>query len=173
MTVEENRRGTLGGESPIYVKHLLDFMGRVGSEHYTVNRAIGYSKDLEAAIKKHVECHPDSVKKMARDAMECLMFGMRNLFHKNYRAPDRTPFWQRIMQGSVHEPLVGRIRPEATRLYLALLFDAGHNLPAIQDGTFSGDPAHEIAGAAAFLRLHHEGRLAVEMRFDWLLDKRF
>lgn len=165
---------TIDSDAAITIKHLFEFSKHEGSEHPVVDRSIAYFKDIQEAIAKEVQRDPENARKLARDALECLLLGMREAFRKSYCWPDRSSFMSRIYRRlfPVEVGAVDGFHPRACQMYLLLMFDAAHNLPSIQDGAFKHDVAYEIASTLALLKMHPKGRIAVEMLFDRFLDKR-
>lgn len=130
--------------------------------------AIEYRNAILGRLRDRLVAEPSAVRRMATDALECVMVGLRNEFNTR-SAVQGHGLWADFSSrfGVVHP----QFENDAFAIYIGVLADAAHNLPSIIKGTFEGSSADEIGNTLVWLYLMPSTRTAAEIAFDRLLSE--
>jgi hypothetical protein len=156
---------------------MFDFAGRTDkAQHVRVAAALTYYRNIKADISLAIEQDPARQASMAQDALETAILGMRRAIPG--RVVTEAGLFSRLFPKMRRQT---RVHPsfdnDAFAMFLSLLFDAIHNLPALMAPPGSAacshpDPASEIAQALACLRLMPVTSAAADSRFERLFMAR-
>lgn len=137
------------------------------SLHPTIRCAIAYRVSLMERLADRVKVEPSAIRRMATDALECVVVGLRNEFSQRAPVQGGGLWGEFSSRFSVLHPAFDN---DAFAIYIGSLADAAHRLPSIIKGAFEGDPVREIGNTLAWLHLMPSTRTAAEISFDRLLS---
>jgi len=164
---------------PFSALDMIDFLARKeNAQHVRVSAALDHYRLMKADIAAAIEQDAARVPAMAQDALEAAILGMRRATTGRVEMRRPQGLFFRIFpslqrQQAVHPSFDN----DAYSIFISLLFDAIHNLPALM-APHSGapysspDPANEIALTLACLRLLPATSAAADSRFERLFMSR-